>query len=147
MKEPREIYDLLEVQKQIESNSDKKELKKLYKQKQKLLKSLRKKAFKEYEVKNITYVKGIFSSTYKYKGTPLEKHMQKMFKKGYKVQVQTKDGGEVQIFKTFVKVSIFGALGLIGNRAPKKVEITYVKEPDWFQLLPQDILQELKMYS
>jgi len=147
MSEPKEIYKLLEVQKQIENASDEKELKKLHKQKQKLLNSLRKKAAKEYEIKNITYEKRLLSNTYKYKGTPLEKHMQKMFKKGYRVQVQTKDGGEVQIFKTFVKVSIFGALGLIGNRAPKKVEITYVKEPSWFQLLPQDILQELKIYK
>ena len=78
MSEPKEIYKLLEVQKQIENASDEKELKKLHKQKQKLLNSLRKKAAKEYEIKNITYEKRLLSNTYKYKGTPLEKHMQKM---------------------------------------------------------------------
>ena len=73
--------------------------------------------------------------------------MKKMFAKGYKVQIQSTEGGELQLFKTFVKVSIFGALGLIGNRAPRKVVVTYIKEPEWFQLLPEEIVKELRMYK
>ncbi len=96
-------------------------------------KKLQKLRAKKTDIKVITYeLKGFFKKHYVYKGRTLEKHMAQMMAKGYVVQTQVGGCGEVRLFKTFAKVSIFGALGLLGdNRAAKTITVTYVKEPDF----------------
>ncbi len=96
-------------------------------------KKLQRPRAKKTDIKVITYeLKGFFKKHYVYKGKTLEKHMAQMMTKGYAVQTQVGGGGEVRLFKTFAKVSTFGALGLLGdNRAAKAITITFVKEPDF----------------
>lgn len=96
-------------------------------------KKLQKLRAKKTDIKVIAYeLKGFFKKHYVYKGKTLEKHMAQMMSKGYAVRTQLGGGGEVRLFKTFAKVTIFGALGLLGsNRNPKTITITYVKEPDF----------------
>ena len=145
-KTPKELQKFLDVCQELENATDKKTQKSLLKQKEKLLRALRKQAAKEYKVVHVTYKKGALSNTYKYQGTPIEKHMKKMFEKGFAVQVQSEGGGQISLFKTFVKTSIFGPLGLMGNRTPKEITVTYIKEPQWLEDLPKELANQFKLY-
>lgn len=69
-----------------------------------------------------------FKDTYKYKGKSIEKHMEEMYKKGWTAKAQSEGGNEYEFGKAFVKTAVFGVLGLIGNRRPKRITVTYMKE-------------------
>lgn len=99
----------------------------------KIEKKVQKLRAKSTDIKVITYeLKGLLTKRYEYQGTDMEKHMAQMLSKGYAIQAQIGGGGEVRLFKTYVKAQIFGALGLLGsNRNPKTITVTYIKEPDF----------------